>query len=139
MKKINYKWFLLIFILFIGCEEDSDDFDPETLSNGTYYQVGDDYVYLEILNSGSTIKVYVNKSQPNSYCKYTKTGVLTSSSSTGLDVDGKWFTFLSSDNYCFDYRYTVVQQKDKNTIEVRRSSYDYEFAYSYGCTLTFTK
>lgn len=139
MKKINYKWLLLIFMLFIACEEDSGDTESGQLVEGTYYQQGDDYIYLEVVNSGSSIRVYVIPDQPSAYCAYKKTGELTSSSSTGLEVEGMWFQFFSSDTYCNDYSYTVVQQKDKNTIIVRRSSYDYEYAYTYGSSLTFTK
>ena len=91
MKKINYKWILLIFILFIACEEDSDNTDSGQLAEGTYYQEGDDYIYLEVVSSGSSIRVYVIPDQPNIYCAYKKTGELTSSSSTGLEVEGLWF------------------------------------------------
>lgn len=126
-------------MVLIACKDNSDNFDPGTLSDGTYYQVGDNYVYLEVLNSGNIINVYVSESQPNTYCDYRKKGELTSTSNTGLEVEGKWFQFYSSDSYCNDYSYTVVQQKDKNTIIVRRSSYNYEYAYAYGSSLTYKK
>ena len=130
----------MILAIFVSCsEEDSNDPPAGELVEGIYYQAGDNYVHLKVVNSGNSIYVYVVASQPNSYCEYKNRGELTSSSSSGLEVEGKWFQFYSSDTYCNDYSYTVVQQKDKNTIIVRRFSYDYEYAYTYGSSLTYKK
>lgn len=72
MKTKICKWILLIFILFIACDDDNKDNNINGLElvEGTYYEVGHYYRYLEVVNSGNSIHVYLVADEPNSYCRF---------------------------------------------------------------------
>ena len=101
------------------------------LIEGTYYEVGQLGKHIQILDSGNLLTYHYISNIPQAYIAFDYRGKFYASGGTV----GDWFEFLSSDGGSF----WVVNQKDDNTIQIRRSQKGYSDAYSSGVTFVYSK
>ncbi len=117
---------------------DGQNATSSELIDGTYYEEGEDFIHIKLVNSAAIIELYVIEDEPKSHCDWENRGKLTSNPSTGFEISEDWYKFNPLDDWCGS-AFWVVHQEDENTILTRHSSENYEDAYNLGKTRTYSK